>query len=156
MAIVAAVAHREFAERDAHDLGRKTIRDGCFIDVKSRFNSGALREAGLRVPDDMSVVAFDDLPEEWVSEPFLTVAAQPALAALLRRWFPDRLILIVTEALRAQEQFQQDLETWLSDNAEPGTMNAERKRGREVAGSGFRAPHSAFRVHFSPSTSCIV
>ena len=38
----------------------------------------ALREAGLRVPEDMSVVAFDDLPEEWVSEPFLTVAAQPA------------------------------------------------------------------------------
>ncbi len=38
----------------------------------------ALREAGLRVPDDMSVVAFDDLPEDWVSDPFLTVAAQPA------------------------------------------------------------------------------
>jgi LacI family transcriptional regulator len=38
----------------------------------------ALREAGLRVPDDMSVVAFDDLPEEWVEEPFLTVVAQPA------------------------------------------------------------------------------
>lgn len=38
----------------------------------------ALREAGLRVPDDISVVAFDDLPEEWVSEPFLTVARQPA------------------------------------------------------------------------------
>ncbi len=38
----------------------------------------ALHEAGLRVPDDMSVVAFDDLPEEWISEPFLTVAAQPA------------------------------------------------------------------------------
>ncbi|HSW41166.1 MAG TPA: LacI family DNA-binding transcriptional regulator [Patescibacteria group bacterium] len=38
----------------------------------------ALHEAGLRVPDDMSVVAFDDLPTEWVSDPFLTVAAQPA------------------------------------------------------------------------------
>ncbi|WP_310385901.1 nucleotide sugar dehydrogenase [Roseateles sp.] len=48
-AIVAAVAHREFAERDAHDLSRKTIRNGCFIDVKSRFDSEALREAGLRV-----------------------------------------------------------------------------------------------------------
>ena len=38
----------------------------------------ALTEAGIRVPDDMSVVAFDDLPVEWVSEPFLTCAAQPA------------------------------------------------------------------------------
>ncbi len=38
----------------------------------------ALRESGLRVPDDISVVAFDDLPEEWISEPFLTVARQPA------------------------------------------------------------------------------
>ena len=38
----------------------------------------ALREAGLRVPEDMSIVAFDDLPEGWVAEPFLTVAAQPA------------------------------------------------------------------------------
>ena len=38
----------------------------------------ALREAGLAVPDDISVVAFDDLPPEWVSDPFLTVAAQPA------------------------------------------------------------------------------
>lgn len=38
----------------------------------------ALRESGVNVPDDLSVVAFDDLPEEWISEPFLTVAAQPA------------------------------------------------------------------------------
>ncbi len=38
----------------------------------------ALREAGLRTPDDMSLAVFDDLPASYVAEPFLTVAAQPA------------------------------------------------------------------------------
>lgn len=38
----------------------------------------ALRDAHLSVPDDMSIVAFDDLPEIMVVEPLLTVAAQPA------------------------------------------------------------------------------
>jgi len=38
----------------------------------------ALGAAGLRVPDDMAMVAFDDLPAALILEPFLTVAAQPA------------------------------------------------------------------------------
>jgi LacI family transcriptional regulator len=38
----------------------------------------ALREAGLRVPEDMALVCFDDIPPALVIEPFLTVAAQPA------------------------------------------------------------------------------
>jgi LacI family transcriptional regulator len=38
----------------------------------------ALREAGLRTPDDLSLAVFDDLPASYVAEPFLTVAAQPA------------------------------------------------------------------------------
>jgi LacI family transcriptional regulator len=38
----------------------------------------ALRESGLRVPDDMSLVTFDDLPDDWHDDPLLTVLAQPA------------------------------------------------------------------------------
>lgn len=38
----------------------------------------ALREIGVRVPDDMSLVAFDDLPDDWLIDPFLTVVDQRA------------------------------------------------------------------------------
>jgi LacI family transcriptional regulator len=38
----------------------------------------ALRDAQLQVPQDMSVVAFDDLPTAITIDPFFTVAAQPA------------------------------------------------------------------------------
>lgn len=37
----------------------------------------ALRDSGLKVPRDISVVAFDDLPSTWIVEPFLTVVTQP-------------------------------------------------------------------------------
>ena len=38
----------------------------------------ALHEAEVAVPEDMSVVGFDDLPAAMVVDPFLTVAVQPA------------------------------------------------------------------------------
>jgi LacI family transcriptional regulator len=38
----------------------------------------ALREAGLRVPEDMALVCFDDIPQASLMYPFLTVSAQSA------------------------------------------------------------------------------
>lgn len=38
----------------------------------------ALREFGLKVPEDISVVGFDDFPESMLVKPFFTAAVQPA------------------------------------------------------------------------------
>jgi transcription-repair coupling factor (superfamily II helicase) len=41
-------------------------------------------------------------------------AARPFLAAVLGRLFPNRPIVVITDLLKTQESFQQDLETWAS------------------------------------------
>jgi LacI family transcriptional regulator len=38
----------------------------------------AIHESGLRVPEDISVVAVDDIPPTYTPNPFLTVVTQPA------------------------------------------------------------------------------
>lgn len=48
-ATVAAVAHKTYLKMDATALAAKTVKQGCFVDVKSRFNHDALRGAGVRV-----------------------------------------------------------------------------------------------------------
>ncbi|WP_159881042.1 LacI family DNA-binding transcriptional regulator [Paenibacillus puerhi] len=52
-----------------------------------------LRAKGLEVPDDMSVVCFDDLGLASALHPFLTVAAQPAyqFGSLGMQWLIDRI-----------------------------------------------------------------
>ncbi|MDE2082407.1 MAG: nucleotide sugar dehydrogenase [Burkholderiales bacterium] len=48
-AIVAAVAHREFATLSMEEISRKVVKGGAFIDVKSMFDQPALVRQGLRV-----------------------------------------------------------------------------------------------------------
>ncbi|MBK9234556.1 MAG: nucleotide sugar dehydrogenase [Rhodoferax sp.] len=48
-AIVAAVAHKEYAGLSVEELGRKLVKGGAFIDVKAAFDPEALRIAGYRV-----------------------------------------------------------------------------------------------------------
>jgi len=53
-------------------------------------------------------------------------AAHPFLAALLRRPFPSTPIIVVTDRLKAQETFHQDLTTWLevSDRNSPASYSS--------------------------------
>ncbi|HSY16814.1 MAG TPA: transcription-repair coupling factor [Candidatus Acidoferrales bacterium] len=44
----------------------------------------------------------------------LAPSAHPFIVALLQNLFPNRPLVVVTENLKAQESFQQDLETWLA------------------------------------------
>ena len=48
-AIVAAVAHREYAALHADDLGEKLVDGGAFIDVKSAFDAAQITRAGYRL-----------------------------------------------------------------------------------------------------------
>ena len=48
-AIVAAVAHREYAALTTDELGSKMVAGGAFIDVKAAFDAAALRGGGYRV-----------------------------------------------------------------------------------------------------------
>src|ERR1700721_2382223 len=74
--------------------------------------TGKLFADMLQLPAGQSLVRR--LEEGGVlSFPGITASAQPFLAALLRKKFPQRTIIVVTENLKAQENFQQDLETWL-------------------------------------------
>jgi UDP-N-acetyl-D-galactosamine dehydrogenase len=48
-AIVAAVSHRELVALSVEDIQKKLIKGGCFVDVKTAFDQGALEAAGIRV-----------------------------------------------------------------------------------------------------------
>jgi UDP-N-acetyl-D-galactosamine dehydrogenase len=48
-ALILAVAHKQFLERDTGELMQKVVRKGCVIDVKCVLDTEALRRAGLRV-----------------------------------------------------------------------------------------------------------
>ena len=48
-AIVAAVAHREFSSLTIEDFGKKLLKGGAFIDVKSAFDRAGIEAAGYKL-----------------------------------------------------------------------------------------------------------
>ena len=49
----------------------------------------------------------------------VSVAAQSFFAALIRQLFPDRPVLVITDTIKSQESFHEDLKTWLSRDIVP-------------------------------------
>jgi len=48
-AIVAAVAHKEFAALSMEDFGKKLVKGGTFIDVKAAFGAKMIQAAGYKL-----------------------------------------------------------------------------------------------------------
>ncbi|WP_342373354.1 LacI family DNA-binding transcriptional regulator [Propioniciclava soli] len=90
------LAEGDWSAECGHAVGRAWIADGvpqaifCANDVMALGLLAALREAGVRVPEDVSVVGFDDMVGAAHLAPALTTVRQPfavvgsrAVAALL-------------------------------------------------------------------------
>jgi LacI family transcriptional regulator len=79
------VRYGEFTQASGYDMAQQALtcrpRPTALFAANNFIAIGALRalrDAGVRVPADMTLVAFDDLPPAFVIDPFLTVVAQPA------------------------------------------------------------------------------
>jgi LacI family transcriptional regulator len=78
------VAEGDFSEVGGYNAMLKLLRekpDAVFVatDTMAMGALRALREAGLRVPEDMAIVGFDDMPDAARANPALTTARQPTL-----------------------------------------------------------------------------
>ncbi|MBN1937257.1 MAG: LacI family DNA-binding transcriptional regulator [Anaerolineae bacterium] len=79
------IRYGEFERASGHEMTQQVLaispRPTALFAANNFIAIGALsalHDAGLTVPEDMSMVAFDDLANGQVVEPFLTVADQPA------------------------------------------------------------------------------
>jgi LacI family transcriptional regulator len=100
------IIYGAFNQTSGYDMIQRLLvvepRPSAIFAANNMIGIGALKaiqDAGLRVPDDIAMVSFDDLPPNLLTFPFFTVAAQPAydmgrtatqlLVARLRGKAPD-------------------------------------------------------------------
>ncbi len=79
------VRYGEFSEESGYGMARDVLsqkpRPTAIFAANNFIAYGAMkaaREVGLRIPDDLSLVVFDDLPSGWTPDPYLTAVGQPA------------------------------------------------------------------------------
>ena len=79
------VYYGAFTQSSGYEMARQALnispRPTALFAANNLIAIGALkavRDAGLRVPEDIAMVSFDDLPANLLTSPFFTVAVQPA------------------------------------------------------------------------------
>jgi LacI family transcriptional regulator len=75
----------QFNEESGFEMTRRLLDDGprptAVFAANNFIAFGAIRafrQASMAIPGDVSIAVFDDLPQSWILDPFLTVVAQPA------------------------------------------------------------------------------
>jgi transcription-repair coupling factor (superfamily II helicase) len=74
----------------------------------------------------------------------ICASAQPFFAALLQKLFPHRPIVVVAPDLKAQERFQQDIETWLAIESKAQSPKSKAGEAAETPSSILHLPSSLF------------
>ncbi|UOQ44827.1 LacI family transcriptional regulator [Halobacillus salinarum] len=77
-----AVLYADFSEEKAYELAKDYLAEHrptaflCFSDLMVYGVMKAVTEAGLKVPDDLSLIGFDDIPFSAITHPPLTTVHQ--------------------------------------------------------------------------------
>ena len=141
------IAVAQFSEQEGFAAARRLLmhqpRPDALVACSLRLTTGvpaAIRRAELRVPDDVALVGYDDLPWALLCNPPLTVIEQPtrergriAAGLLLSRLSGARSNGPVTEVLEPRLLVRQScgaqsgdgLEFFEPDAEEPGSRTAE-------------------------------
>ena len=121
-------------ERGAHALLSRTDRPSAIFAANDSMAMGAIRAAaaaGLSVPDDLSVVGFDDIDFAAIHAPALTTVRQPRLA------LGRAAVAVVTARIEGHPAPAQSLilghDIVVRDSVGPPRRMALRRRGPRLA-----------------------